>query len=185
LSHASAFATSKGKVDGALMLGACAIALQAHNRHWSDAARASRALAAEAQRVARSAPPGSVVLIDVPWRTPYAFVWGWAVPFTMQPPFADEDLTRRVGVVSHYWAYCCPQQAWLGDLRRQIGDWSARPDRVFVVSVNPPDPRTRTVSGEQAPGLDAAVRAIAGAATPDDAQARLQHALGLALRASP
>lgn len=169
----------------AVMLGAYAVALQEHNRHWNDAARASRALAVGAHRVARSAPAGSLLLIDVPWRTRYAFVWGWAVPFAMQPPFAEEDFTRRVGLVTHFWAYCCPQGQWLDDLRRQLGAWSARPGRVFVVSVNPPDPTTRTVSDEQAPGLPAAVRAIASATTPEDAEARLQDALALARGASP
>jgi hypothetical protein len=174
-----------GAAAGAVLVGACFVALQAHNRHWNDGARASQALAAEAQRVARAAPAGSLVLIDAPWRTRYAYVWGWSVPFALQPPFAEEDLTARVGVVSHYWAYCCPQEAWLADLRRQLGAWAARPNRVYVVSINAPDPRIRTVSDERAPGLDVAARAIASATSPDDAEARLAHALRLALQAPP
>ena len=169
----------------AVLLGAYAVTLQRTNRHWNDAARASQAVAAEAHRVARSAPAGSLVVIDMPWRTRYAYVWAWAVPFAMQPPFAEEDLTRRVGVISHHWNYCCPQRAWLDDLRKQVGAWSARPGRVFVVSPNLPEAGTRTVSDQQAPGLDAAVRTIVGAATPDEAEARLQDALGLAGQARP
>jgi hypothetical protein len=172
-----------GAAACAVLVGACAVALQAHNRHWNDAARASKALAAEAQRVARAAPAGSLVLIDAPWRTRYAYVWAWSVPFVLQPPFAEEDLTARVGVVSHYWAYCCPQEAWLADLRRQLDAWAARPNHVYVVSVSAPDPRIRTVADERAPGLDIAVRAIASATSPEDAEARLAQAVRLALQA--
>jgi hypothetical protein len=170
-------------VAAVLLLAGDAAALQRHNRHWNDAARASHALATEAQRIARSAPPGSLLVIDVPWRTRHAFVWGWAVPFTMQPPFAEEDLTRRVSVVSHYWAYCCPQPAWLADLRGQVGAWSERPGRVFIVSVNPPHPETWTISDAEVPGLADAARSLASATTPDDAEARLQDLLAVARQA--
>ena len=170
---------------GTVLLGAYAGALRLHNRHWNDAGRVSQALVAEAHRAARAAPEGSLVLVDAPWRTRYAFVWGWAVPFTMQPPFAAEDLTRRVHVVSHSWNYCCPQDAWLRDLRGQVEAWSARSSPAFVVGVSPPDPRTRTVTDVRVPGLREALRAVAVAPTPQEAQARLQNAMGLARQARP
>jgi protein O-mannosyl-transferase len=176
----------------AACLAACLVAavaytvtLHRHNRRWNDAARVSQVLATEAHRVAMTAPPGSLIVVDAPWRTRHAYIWAWAVPFVMQQPFAAEDLTRRVGVVSHSWAYCCPARDWLADLKLRLGAWAARPGRVYVVLVSAPGPRARTVSDDQAPALAAALRAVASGRTPEEAETRLQDAVGLALRASP
>jgi hypothetical protein len=160
----------------ALLLGADLVALTAHNRYWNDAARASHAMMVEAQRTALAAPPGSLVVLDATWRTRQAFVWGWAIPFTVQPPFAPEDLTARVGVVGHYWAYCCPQDQWLADLRRQFAGWSdAQP--AYFVSMRGSDPAVLTGSDAGAPRTRAALRAVPLAATPEQAERRLQAAL--------
>ena len=130
----------------------------------------------EAQRTALAAPAGSLVVLDATWRTRQAFVWGWAIPFTMQPPFAPEDLTRRVGVVGHYWAYCCPQEQWRADLRRQFAAWSdAQP--AYFVAMRGSDPAVLTGSDAGAPRTRAALRAVPLAATPEEAERRLQAAL--------
>jgi hypothetical protein len=163
----------------ALLLGADLVALRAHNRYWNDAARASHALTGAVQRVARSAPPGSLVVVDVTWRTRQAFVWGWAIPFAVQPPFAPEDLTRRVGIVGHYWAYCCPQDQWRADLGAQLATWSD-PQPAFVVALRAPDPTVLTCSDADAPRLRAMLRALPAAATPEAAERRLQAALQVA-----
>ncbi len=167
----------------AAMLVAYTLALQWHNRRWNEAARVSQVLTAEAHRVARSAPEGSLLLIDAPWRTRYAYIWAWAVPFAMQPPFAETDLSRRVGVVSHSWAYCCPKPQWLADLRERTAAWSARPAPIYVVWPSAPGPVAHAVPDARVPGLVAALRATAGASTPDEAETRLQDAVALAIRA--
>jgi hypothetical protein len=172
-----------GAAACAAIVFAYAHALHRHNRRWNEAARVSLALTTEAQRVARSAPEGSLLVIDAPWRTRYAYVWAWAVPFAMQPPFAETDLTRRVGVVSHSWAYCCPPPQWLADLQQRLGAWSARPSPSYVVWTSAPGPVAHTASSTQAAGLDTALRAVASAPTPDEAESRLQNAVALALRA--
>ncbi|MET0556901.1 MAG: hypothetical protein ABW221_27930 [Vicinamibacteria bacterium] len=163
---------------GVLLLGADLVALNAHNRYWNDAARASHVMMVEAQRTALAAPAGSLVVLDAPWRTREAFVWGWAVPFTVQPPFASEDLTRRVGVVGHYWAYCCPQDQWLRDLRGQLASWSEAQPAYFVSMGS--DPTVRTGSDAGTPQAREALRAMALAPTPEEAERRLQAALGAA-----
>lgn len=168
-----------------LLVAADAAALQRHNRRWNDAARASHALVTETHRVAREAPPGSLLLVDAPWRTRHAFVWGWALPFTLQPPFADEDLTQRVRVVGWPATYCCPQDAWLADSRRQVAAWSVEPRPVYVVSLDAARATTRTVSVDAAPGLREAAAALGSAATPAEGQARLQAAFALASRSVP
>jgi hypothetical protein len=168
----------------ALLLAADLAALHAHNQHWNASARASHALATRLQDVARSAPPGSLVVVDVAWRTREAFVWGWALPFTVQPPFAAADLTRRVSVVGHYWSYCCPQDQWLRDVQRQLASWSD-PQPAFVVTVNAPFADVRVCSDADAPGLREALRAVPAAPSPEEAERRLAAAVqaaGPALR---
>jgi hypothetical protein len=171
--------------SAAVLLSAHLMALRAHTACWNQSARASHALTLEAQRVAREAPPGSLVVIDAPWRTREAFVWGWTVPFALQPPFAPEDLTRRVGVVGHYGTYCCPVDAWLRDLRGRIGAWSDATHPAFVVGVFPPDPTTRTVASDQAPALSEALRAVPEAEGWQAAEERLQAAMRAAYEARP
>lgn len=160
----------------ALLLGADLVALRAHNRYWNDAAARSRALAENLLRVARAAPPGSLVVVDATGRTRQAYVWAWVLPFAVQPPFASEDLTQRVGVVGHHWTHCCPQDQWLADLQRQLASWSD-PRPAFVVSLDASGPGVRTCSDADAPGLRDALRALAGARSPEDAQRRLRATL--------
>lgn len=163
----------------AVLLAADLAALRAHNGHWNASARASQALMGRLQDTARQAPPGSLVVVDVAWRTREAFVWGWALPFTVQPPFAAEDLTKRVAVVGHYWSYCCPQDQWLRDAQRQLGSWSD-PQPAFVVTVNAPLADVRSCADADAPGLRDALRAVPAAGSPEEAERRLQAALQLA-----
>jgi hypothetical protein len=152
------------------------VALQQHNRYWNDAARASQALGATVLRTAQAAPHGSLVVVDAPWRTRQAFVWGWALPFAAQPPFAPEDLTWRVGLLGHHWTHCCPQDQWLADARHQLATWS-EPQPVFVVALAEADLIVRTCSDADAPGVRAALRKLPQARSPAEAEQRLQAAL--------
>jgi hypothetical protein len=160
----------------AVLLGADLVALRAHNRYWSAAAAQSRAVSESLLRVARTAPPGSLVVVDAIGRTRQAYVWAWVLPFAVQPPFASEDLTRRVGVVGNHWTHCCPQDQWLADLRRQVTAWTD-PQPAFVVALGATGPSVATCSDADAPGVRAALRALTDARSPEDAQRRLQAAV--------
>lgn len=160
----------------AALLVADLVALQQHNRYWSHAARASQAVHDSVLRVARAAPPGSLVVVDAAWRTRQAYVWAWALPFAVQPPFAPEDLLKRVAVVGHHWTYCCPQGQWLADVRRQAASWS-EPQPAFVVALDEAAGTVRTCADADAPGVRAVLRTLPEARTPEDAERRLQAAL--------
>src|SRR5262249_6069604 len=56
------------------------------------------------------------------------YVWAYAVPFAVQPPFAAADLTERLYVVVPPDAFCCPEEQWFAAVRRSIAGWSSRPD---------------------------------------------------------
>jgi hypothetical protein len=58
---------------------------------WSTAADLSRRMAEDLQREALEAPRGSLLIVGAAPES-----WEYAVPFVAQPPFAREDLTRRV-----------------------------------------------------------------------------------------
>jgi hypothetical protein len=168
----------------AVLLAANLAALQAHIRHWNDAARVSHALIGEVHRVAAGAPDGSLLGIDVTWRTREAFVWGWAVPFTVRPPFAREDLTARLHVVGYSYTYCCPQRAWQRTVREQLARWAASPGPVFVVGVMAPDPTTH-LAAPRTTDVQEAFAAVAAAATADEADTRLREAFQRAYRSEP
>lgn len=57
------------------------------------------------------AKPGDVLLLDVPAREHGMWVWAWASPFALQPPFTDDDLTQRMIVVEPPGVYKRPT-AW-------------------------------------------------------------------------
>lgn len=69
---------------------------------WSRRAAVSHIAATELERHVMNAPPGSLVLIDVPVSN-----WEWAVPFVARPPYAAVDLTERASIVAPELLHCC------------------------------------------------------------------------------
>jgi hypothetical protein len=73
-----------------------------------DLSRAtSQAVAAAATRAAR----GDVLVLDVPATNGGMWVWAWASPFALRPPFTSDDLSRRMIVVERPEIYRIPG-AW-------------------------------------------------------------------------
>jgi hypothetical protein len=151
------------------------------NASWMDNARTSEALATRARALATSAPDASVLLIDVPWRTIDAYLWAWALPFAVQPPFASEDLTRRTVILSHYWAYCCQQEPWWRDLEARVGRWATLRESgpIFLIGVSP-ERHIVTATEADVPGLRQALLEVASATTSAAAGARFQDLWRLA-----
>jgi hypothetical protein len=151
------------------------------NASWMDNARTSEALATRARALATSAPDASVLLIDVPWRTIDAYLWAWALPFAVQPPFASEDLTRRTVILSHYWAYCCQQEPWWRDLEARVGRWATLRESgpIFLIGVSP-ERHIVTATEADVPGLRQALLEVASATTSAAAVARFQDLWRLA-----
>lgn len=67
------------------------------SRPWHEAAQLSGAISAELRRLEPELKPGGALFLDVPEMRREVFVWVWAMPFAVRPPFMskrwDESLT--------------------------------------------------------------------------------------------
>ena len=61
-------------------------------RPWHDAALVSGKVSRELRRLEPEVQPGSALLLDVPEITRGAYVWTWAVPSVLRPPFTRKRL---------------------------------------------------------------------------------------------
>lgn len=66
---------------------------------WHEAAVVSGKITAEVRRLAPELVPGAALLMDVPEIRQGAYVWTWAIPFVMRPPFIGERLDEKVVVL--------------------------------------------------------------------------------------
>lgn len=98
----------------ATLLLALATQLLADQRLWQEAFANSRQLRRTVARVAEHAAPGDVLLLDAPARRNNIWVWAWASPFALRPPFQQQDLTRQLIVIERPEVYRDPD-AWPRD----------------------------------------------------------------------
>jgi hypothetical protein len=76
---------------------------------WRRAAKISERLSAEIARQLPQLQPGELLLLDVPAVHEGVWLWSWAAPFALQPPFqklsaADRALTRPAAYYApHLW----------------------------------------------------------------------------------
>jgi hypothetical protein len=93
---------------------------------YQGALERSREISATVNRAAAQAAPGDVLVLDVPRRHESMWVWAWATPFAIRPPFARQDLTRRLIVIEHPSVYrrpeSWPRQGTRSRLREADGD---------------------------------------------------------------
>jgi hypothetical protein len=86
-------------------LATCALAalyiqrLPATMRPWHDAAVVSGKISRELSALEPLAGPGAALLLDVPEIRGGAYVWTWAVPFALRPPFTRGRLDERAIVL--------------------------------------------------------------------------------------
>jgi hypothetical protein len=113
------------------VLLAYAVLLARDIRLWGIRASVSRAAVADIEREALSAPRGSLILAGAPRRS-----WDFALPHAIRPPFAAEDLTKRVSVISHSSIHCCPAVLWEPYTRQAIRAWLDDPSRPPVVALH-------------------------------------------------
>jgi hypothetical protein len=77
------------------------------------------AVLATAERV----PPGSRLIIAPEMQRDGRWIWRWALPFALQPPFTDVDLYQRFEVIELSRSYCCPLSVWWRDREARIQRW--------------------------------------------------------------
>lgn len=156
---------------------------------WNYSASISQGLASDVRREASVAPPGSLVILDAPASnygraltgpskgTPTArtWIWSWALPFALQPPFAPFDLTTRVSMVEVAPEispiYCCSREEWFAEFQKAVGGWARQIERPPAIALlwDGPSGSLRRISSAEDPSLAAAALGLAGAQTPDQA----------------
>ncbi len=92
----------------ALLLVPFSLGLAEHQSDWVAAARLSREFTQQAEVATRTAPPGSIVILDVPGNYGRAYLWAWALPFALEEPFSESDLYGRYTVLERPETYRCP-----------------------------------------------------------------------------
>jgi hypothetical protein len=117
-------------VGAATLLLAYAVQLHLRVVDWHGRAAISRKATADLDRVAASAPDGTLIIAGVPSRS-----WAFALPFAARPPFARTDLTRRVSVVSDSSLHCCAADQWESTTRSNLQKWLSHPGRPPLIAM--------------------------------------------------
>lgn len=68
-------------------------------RPWQQAGRISKEISRALAQLAPEITPGGALLLDVPELNDGAYVWTWAVPFALRPPFTARPLDQGVVVL--------------------------------------------------------------------------------------
>ncbi len=102
--HARSFAAV-----AAAVLVLCAGQLAVELPRFQAAAEQSREISELVERVARTAVAGDVLVLDVPGRLDHTWVWAWASPFALRPPFVARNLPAELVVVERPSIYREPQ----------------------------------------------------------------------------
>jgi hypothetical protein len=109
------------------VMAAYLVPLRGALRNLHTAASISKLAATDLHREASSVAPGTLMIVGAPVRS-----WEWALPLVARPPFAPEDLTRRVFIVSPWLLHCCRTE-WLEDTHRTLRAWVEQPNRRPIV----------------------------------------------------
>jgi hypothetical protein len=158
---------------------------------WNASAAVSQRIGADVEHQAGAVASGSLLVLGAPARRAAAgrvtWVWGYALPYALQPPFTSPGVLRRVFVVAPPRLWCCAEGPdgtlrawWLEETRRAIRAWSEQPEARPVVALLW-DPRTGALvrrSDAESPSLRGQVLGLAGAETAGELCTRLRAILG-------
>ena len=164
-----------------LLLAVYARELAREVQRWRVRAHVSHQAVIDLEREATAAPPGSLVIVDVPHRS-----WEWALPFAARPPFATVDLTTRVRLVSPILLHCCRAQ-WHDDTRATLAAWAGDPAHPPVIALHWHEQtgRLSRLDGREEPYLGALLRAAAETPGEDALTQIIGGAVGAAIAAAP
>ena len=142
----------------AALVVACGWQLRMVTRPWRESGELSRRVSASIEQVAGRASPGDLLLLSVPELYEGCWMWSWASPFALRPPFQQNDLTRDLVVLERGPVYYYPEK-WaqhpsFARMREATG-------AAWIVSVTPPRDvqvtfveRERVASVLSQPGLN-------------------------------
>lgn len=160
------------------------LALERWVASWRSSADISARISQDVQRELSAAPAGSLLIVGAPVvganRSIHIWLWMWASPFALQPPFMPAGLAERVSLVEPPDVYCCSREQWLARTRLAVTTWSARQEHPPAIML-----RWDAWSGAlvrrselDQPGLRSQVLSLADAASPRDMCERLDAILG-------
>jgi len=94
----------------AILVVSCGWQLRVAEGPWRGAAKLSKDVSVSIGQVADKASLGDLLLLNVPERNDAAFIWSWASPFALRPPFQQRDLTRDFVVLERQPVYFFPDK---------------------------------------------------------------------------
>jgi hypothetical protein len=94
----------------AVLALACGWQLRIAEGPWRGAGRLSKQVSESIKQVAGRASAGDLLLLNVPANNEGAFMWSFASPFALRPPFQQRDLTRDFVVLEREPVYFHPEK---------------------------------------------------------------------------
>jgi hypothetical protein len=94
----------------AVLVIACGWKLRILEGPWRGAAKLSKQISVAIEQVSGRASIGDLLLLDVPENNGSAFIWAWASPFALRPPFQQRDLTQDFVVLERQPIYFYPDR---------------------------------------------------------------------------
>ena len=98
---------------------ACAALLVRANLRWSSAGRLSHSASRGIEAFARSIPPNTGLIVDIPDTRENTYLWLSSLPFALEPPFSSGAVYARFRVVERPMSY----RYWSGSARREGRTW--------------------------------------------------------------
>jgi hypothetical protein len=168
---------------GVGLIVASAARLQPAVAAWSAAGSISEKAKRAVEQELSAAPSGSLVVLDVPpellGSAAHTWLWSFAVPFALQPPYTDVDLTERVFVIVPMSISCCSGSLWLETTRANVEAWAEQAEQPPVVMLhwNAATGEMVRRSDTEDPTLRGQVMALASANTDGEMCAQLNTLL--------
>lgn len=87
---------------------------------WGEIGELSHLIRQGLHRLKSEVPADSCVMVTAPDSADGKYVWSWALPFALQPPFTQEDLYARLRILETPRLYCCPMPDWWSKQRQLL-----------------------------------------------------------------
>jgi hypothetical protein len=94
----------------AVLVVACGWQLRIAEGPWRGAAKLSKQISVSIEEVSRRGSTGDLLLLNVLDHNGKAFIWSWASPFALRPPFQQRDLTQDFVVLERQPVYFNPDK---------------------------------------------------------------------------
>jgi hypothetical protein len=159
-----------------------ALVLQRPLAEWNSSSAASMNMVHAIEQEANVAAASSLLILDIPARgnpapgwIPVSYLWQWALPFAIQPPFTSTDVTARVHVVYASNIHRCAGSLWFARMHEAVTAWAARPEQspAIILTWSPSVGALVRRSATDDPALHSQVLDLVTATTPDEMQQKL------------